>query len=66
MSKPKAAASESPEASPAHSTAREWYESLLVAGIFVLFVRTVVVQSYQVRTGSMERTGLVGVDLLVI
>ncbi len=51
--------------SPAHSTAREWYESLLVAGIFVLFVRTFVVQTYQVPTGSMERTILVGDHLLV-
>ncbi len=53
------------EAAPAHSTAREWYESLLVAGIFVLFVRTFVVQTYQVPTGSMERTILVGDHLLV-
>jgi signal peptidase I len=50
---------------PRHSTAREWYESLLVAGIFVLFVRTFVVQTYQVPTGSMERTILVGDHLLV-
>jgi signal peptidase I len=53
------------QAAPAHSTAREWYESLLVAGIFVLFVRTFVVQTYQVPTGSMERTILVGDHLLV-
>jgi len=53
------------EAAPAHSTAREWYESLLVAGIFVLFVRTFIVQTYQVPTGSMERTILVGDHLLV-
>jgi signal peptidase I len=52
-------------AAPAHSTAREWYESLLVAGVFVLFVRTFVVQTYQVPTGSMERTILVGDHLLV-
>ncbi len=50
---------------PIHSTAREWYESLLVAGIFVLFVRTFIVQTYQVPTGSMERTILVGDHLLV-
>jgi len=48
-----------------HSTTREWYESLLVAGVFVLFVRTFVVQTYQVPTGSMERTILVGDHLLV-
>ena len=48
-----------------HSSGREWYESLLVAGIFVLFVRTFVVQTYQVPTGSMEKTILVGDHLLV-
>ena len=36
-----------------------------MAGIFVLFVRTFVVQTYQVPTGSMERTILVGDHLLV-
>lgn len=55
---------EKAEASP-HSAGREWYESLLVAGIFVLFVRTFVVQTYQVPTGSMEKTILVGDHLLV-
>jgi signal peptidase I len=55
-----------PEPEPAHqSSGREWYESLLVAGIFVLFVRTFVVQTYQVPTGSMERTILIGDHLLV-
>ena len=48
-----------------HSSSREWYESLLVAGVFVLFVRTFVVQTYQVPTGSMERTILVGDHFLV-
>lgn len=48
-----------------HSSVREWYESLLVAGIFVLFVRTFIVQTYQVPTGSMEKTILVGDHLLV-
>lgn len=56
----------SPQKSAAgHSAGREWYESLLVAGIFVLFVRTFIVQTYQVPTGSMERTILVGDHLLV-
>jgi signal peptidase I len=48
-----------------HSSSREWYESLLVAGVFVLFVRTFIVQTYQVPTGSMERTILVGDHFLV-
>jgi signal peptidase I len=58
---------DAPGAAPAarHSSSREWYESLLVAGIFVLFVRTFVVQTYQVPTGSMEKTILVGDHLLV-
>ena len=63
MKKTSAEAAEAP--TPPHSTTREWYESLLVAGIFVLFVRTFVVQTYQVPTGSMERTILVGDHLLV-
>jgi signal peptidase I len=60
-----AATSDETPAAPRHSTLREWYESLLVAGVFVLFVRTFVVQTYQVPTGSMERTILVGDHLLV-
>jgi len=56
---------EAVERSAKHSSTREWYESLLVAGIFVLFVRTFVVQTYQVPTGSMEKTILVGDHLLV-
>ncbi|HKD11181.1 MAG TPA: signal peptidase I [Thermoanaerobaculia bacterium] len=58
------AASETTEPSR-HSSTREWYESLLVAAVFVLFVRTFVVQTYQVPTGSMETTILVGDHLLV-
>ncbi|HEY7864164.1 MAG TPA: signal peptidase I [Thermoanaerobaculia bacterium] len=58
------AAPEEPEA-PKQSSAREWYESLLVAGVFVLFVRTFVVQTYQVPTGSMEKTILIGDHFLV-
>lgn len=52
-------------AAPIHSATREWYESLLVAAVFVFFVRTFVVQTYQVPTGSMERTILIGDHLLV-
>ncbi len=61
----KAPANTPTEVSPPHSSSREWYESLLVAGIFVLFVRTFVVQTYQVPTGSMEKTILVGDHFLV-
>ncbi len=65
MNKKNSANAPPEEVSRPHSSAREWYESLLVAGIFVLFVRTFVVQTYQVPTGSMERTILVGDHLLV-
>jgi signal peptidase I len=44
---------------------REYYEAILVAVIFALFVRTFVVQAFQVPTGSMEKTVLVGDHLLV-
>jgi signal peptidase I len=60
-----AESTEAPKEARLHSSAREWYESLLVAGAFVLFVRTFVVQTYQVPTGSMEKTILVGDHLLV-
>ncbi len=53
------------ESTPRHSASREWYESLLVAGVFVLFVRTFIVQTYQVPTGSMESTILIGDHVLV-
>ena len=65
MSSPKPSGPQSGDDAVRHSASREWYESLLVAGVFVLFVRTFVVQTYQVPTGSMERTILVGDHLLV-
>lgn len=65
MTKTRAHRKEESDEKRGHSTSREWYESLLVAGAFVLFVRTFVVQTYQVPTGSMEKTILVGDHLLV-
>jgi signal peptidase I len=47
------------------SVTREYYEAILVAVIFALFVRTFVVQAFQVPTGSMEKTVLIGDHLLV-
>ena len=47
------------------SLTREYYEAILVAVIFALFVRTFVVQAFQVPTGSMEQTVLVGDHMLV-
>jgi signal peptidase I len=65
MSNPNPSGPQTGENAVRHSSSREWYESLLVAGVFVLFVRTFVVQTYQVPTGSMERTILVGDHFLV-
>ena len=48
-----------------HSLVREYYEAILVAVIFALFVRTFVFQAFQVPTGSMERTVLIGDHLVV-
>jgi signal peptidase I len=47
------------------STAREYFESLLVAVILALFVRTFGFQAFKIPTGSMEPTLLVGDHLLV-
>ena len=42
------------------STAREYFESIVIAVVLALFVRTWVVQAFQVPTGSMERNLLIG------
>src|SRR5688572_29079736 len=47
------------------STAREWFESMCVAVILALFVRTFVFQAFKIPTGSMENNLLVGDHLLV-
>ena len=47
------------------STAREWFESMCVAVILALFVRTFVVQAFKIPTGSMENNLLIGDHLLV-
>lgn len=47
------------------SLVREYYEAILVAVIFALFVRTFVVQAFQVPSGSMEKTVLIGDHMLV-
>jgi signal peptidase I len=44
---------------------REWFESLCVAVILALFVRTFVVQAFKIPTGSMENNLLIGDHLLV-
>ena len=47
------------------STAREYFESICVAVILALFVRTFIVQAFKIPTGSMENNLLVGDHLLV-
>jgi signal peptidase I len=47
------------------STAREYFESIVVAVILALFVRTFAVQAFKIPTGSMEPNLLVGDHLLV-
>ncbi len=48
-----------------HSTFREYFELIAETALFVFFVMTFVVQAFQIPTGSMERTLLVGDFLLV-
>ncbi len=47
------------------SNAREYFESIVVAVILALFVRTWVVQAFKIPTGSMENNLLIGDHLLV-
>ena len=60
-------AAKQPEAtSPAKkSVAREYLESVVVAVILALFIRTFVVQAFKIPTGSMETNLLIGDHLLV-
>ena len=61
--KPKPAPVERPEYQ--RSTAREYFESILIAVILAFFVRTFVVQAFKIPTGSMEENLLIGDHLLV-
>ncbi|MEO5823892.1 MAG: signal peptidase I [Vicinamibacteraceae bacterium] len=53
------------EASYEKSPAREYFESIVIAVILALFVRTFVVQAFKIPSGSMEDNLLVGDHLLV-
>jgi signal peptidase I len=44
---------------------REYFESIVIAVIMALFIRTFVVQAFKIPTGSMEPNLLVGDHLLV-
>jgi signal peptidase I len=47
------------------STVREYAESIVIAVILALFVRTWIVQAFKIPTGSMENNLLIGDHLLV-
>jgi signal peptidase I len=47
------------------STIREYFESIVIAVILALFIRTFVVQAFKIPTGSMEENLLIGEHLLV-
>ena len=47
------------------STGREYFESIVIAVILALFIRTFIVQAFKIPTGSMENNLLVGDHLLV-
>ena len=54
-----------PEASFKKSVFREYLESIVVAVILALFIRTFAVQAFKIPTGSMEPNLLIGDHLLV-
>ncbi len=64
-SKPPAAAAPAPAAPYKKSVVREYFESIVIAVILALFVRTFVVQAFKIPTGSMENNLLIGDHLLV-
>jgi signal peptidase I len=64
-SKRAAQGAERPAGPPRKSTAREYFESIVVAVILALFVRTWVFQAFKIPTGSMENNLLIGDHLLV-
>jgi signal peptidase I len=53
------------EATFRKSTLREYFESIVIAVILALFIRTFVVQAFKIPTGSMEENLLIGDHLLV-
>jgi signal peptidase I len=47
------------------SVAREYFETIVIAVVLALFMRTFVVQAFKIPTGSMEPNLLIGDHLLV-
>ena len=54
-----------PAPKPVKSKSREWTESIVVALVLALIIRTFVVQAFKIPSGSMEDTLLIGDHLLV-
>lgn len=54
-----------PAPKPVKSKTREWTESIIVALVLALIIRTFVVQAFKIPSGSMEDTLLIGDHLLV-
>jgi signal peptidase I len=54
-----------PALKPVRSKTREWTESIVVALVLALIIRTFVVQAFKIPSGSMEDTLLIGDHLLV-
>jgi signal peptidase I len=57
--------SAAPEPAFKKSVAREYLESIVVAVILALFIRTFAIQAFKIPTGSMEDSLLIGDHLLV-
>src|SRR5262245_22168197 len=47
------------------SVVREYFESIVIAVMLALFIRTLVVKAFKIPTGSMEPNLLIGDHLLV-
>src|SRR5881409_4410530 len=47
------------------SIVRDYFESIVIAVVLALFIRTFVVQAFKIPTGSMEENLLIGDHLLV-
>ena len=62
---PTPAAAPAPALKPVKTKSREWTESIIVALLLALIIRTFVVQAFKIPSGSMEDTLLVGDHLLV-